>query len=89
MENQEQQNVEEVTLGKDSEYAEYDLDMGSYTMVLNKRVEKQVIRLEKVCAVVGDNGCATFKEINIYGFRVNPNLPRSCALLASSASYTA
>lgn len=37
-----QQNVEEVTLGKDSEYAEYDLDMGSYTMVLNKRVENYV-----------------------------------------------
>ncbi|WP_299385343.1 TrbM/KikA/MpfK family conjugal transfer protein [Helicobacter sp. UBA3407] len=64
-----------------------NLDSECTIPALNKRVEKQIIRVEKVCAVVGDNGCATFKEINIYGFRVNPNLPRSCALLASSA-YT-
>jgi|GEM_PF-320833 len=65
-----------------------NLDSECTIPALNKRVEKQVIRVEKVCAVVSDNGgCATFKEINVYGFRTNPNLPRSCALLASSA-YT-
>lgn len=50
-----------------------NLDSECTISALNKRVDKQVIRIE--------NG------FNIYGFRTNPNLPRSCALLTSSA-YT-
>ncbi|MFG5130990.1 TrbM/KikA/MpfK family conjugal transfer protein [Campylobacter lari] len=48
---------------------------------LNKRVEKKLLWVERVC---DDGSC---EEIEHYGYRINPQLSQSCYLLQSS-SYT-
>lgn len=48
---------------------------------LNKRVEKKLLWVERVCK---DSVC---EEIEHYGYRINPELTKSCYLLQSS-SYT-
>lgn len=52
---------------------------------LNNRIEKKVIRVDKVCTDNGDG--VTCKDVDIYGFRINPQLTNSCRLLSSS-KYT-
>lgn len=52
---------------------------------LNNRIEKKLLRVERVCQNQYDQDSC--KNVEIYGYRVNPNLTNSCALLSSSA-YT-
>ncbi|EAJ1255028.1 hypothetical protein A0Y59_07605 [Campylobacter lari] len=52
---------------------------------LNNRIEKKVIRVDKICTDNGDG--VTCKDVDIYGFRVDPQLTNSCRLLSSS-KYT-
>ena len=55
---------------------------------LNNRIEKRVIRVERVCNGIAEEGNKPHcRDINIYGFRINPQLTNSCRLLASS-KYT-
>ncbi|AWI35142.1 TrbM/KikA/MpfK family conjugal transfer protein [Helicobacter apodemus] len=52
---------------------------------LNNRIERKVIRIDRVCT---NNGVETIcNDVNVYGFRINPEPTNSCRLLSSSA-YT-
>lgn len=52
---------------------------------LNHKIERTILRKERVCT--RENGSYSCKEVNIYGYRTNANLTKSCSLLASS-KYT-
>lgn len=54
---------------------------------LNKRMEKILLRTEKICESSGADSGTTCREVKIYGFRINPQLTNSCKLLSSS-KYT-
>ncbi|TLD80733.1 hypothetical protein LS70_008615 [Helicobacter sp. MIT 11-5569] len=54
---------------------------------LNNRIENKVIRVDKVCTNDGDGSGIQCRDVNVYGFRVNPELTNSCKLLSTS-SYT-
>ncbi|EAL8903730.1 hypothetical protein OQE27_001380 [Campylobacter upsaliensis] len=54
---------------------------------LNKRIENKVIRVDKICTNDGDGSGIQCRDVNVYGFRINPQLTNSCRLLSSS-KYT-
>ncbi|MCR6580354.1 TrbM/KikA/MpfK family conjugal transfer protein [Campylobacter insulaenigrae] len=71
----------------DTEMFKYKNDILAYldgecsVAELNKRIERKLLRVEQICK---DSACNEFK---IYGYRINPELTKSCYLLQSSA-YT-
>lgn len=62
-----------------------NLDGDCSIETLNNRIERVVLRVEKICK--DPNEASSCEEVNIYGYRINPNLTNSCRLLSSSA-YT-
>ncbi|EAL52577.1 TrbM/KikA/MpfK family conjugal transfer protein [Campylobacter upsaliensis] len=78
---------------QDSEMLKYkneilaNLDGGCSVETLNQRVEKTLLRVEKVCESNGAGEGSSCRSVNIYGYRIDPSLTHSCKLLSSSA-YT-
>lgn len=52
---------------------------------LNNKIERTILRKEKVCT--NKNDSSTCREVSVYGYRTNATLTKSCSLLASS-KYT-
>ncbi|EAJ5118896.1 hypothetical protein I0O17_001224 [Campylobacter upsaliensis] len=77
----------------DSEMLKYkneilaNLDGACSVEALNQRIEKTLLRVEQFCESSGAGDGTSCKNVNIYGFRINPQLTNSCRLLSSS-KYT-
>lgn len=77
----------------DSEMLKYknqilaNLDSDCSVTTLNNRIEKKVLRIERVCRSSGAGNGYSCVDVKIYGYRINPQPTNSCRLLASSA-YT-
>lgn len=55
--------------------------------ILNNRVEQVILRVERRCdEPCGGDGCQCW-DVNIWGFRINPEMTRSCKVL-SQMQYT-